>query len=139
MRRLGQVELKVRRKVLTKSIRATLKSVVKPAVDAEVPQDSGALKRAIKIRAQKGRKRGSVALELRIGKEGNFRGKEFYGAFQEFGWKAGPRRFGNARVQVKGKHFLEQSFKKTKAAARDDVQERIRKGIDEVVQELSNS
>lgn len=92
-----------------------------------VPVRSGKLKRAIKVRAGKSGP-GGVAFLAAYGKK-NFLGDEFYGAFQEFGWKTGKRGSKN-RKQIKGEHFLEYAFEEKKQEALSIMLAAMRDGIE---------
>jgi hypothetical protein len=56
---------------------------------------------------------------IRLGK-GFFRGDEFYGAFQEFGWKAGKRGRFNRR-SIPGKHFMQRAAERKGRQAGDVI------------------
>ena len=49
----------------------------------------------------------------------NYKGDEFYGAFQEFGWRHGPRKLGDKRKKIEGKHFMERAVKEVGPQAID--------------------
>lgn len=142
--KLDALDKKVRRKVVSKAIRAGAK-VIQQRAKANAPVRSGALKKAIVVRGSKyvGRrkkKRGEVAFNAQIG-AGNFKGKTFYGGFQEFGRHVGkrsaalrdyrratgedPRRF------IEGKHFMEQAGKQGASAAVSVIHDTIHQGIAE--------
>lgn len=64
-RRLRTLEPRVQKKVLRRAMRSGMK-VVAEAVKAEAPVDTGTMKGAVKVRAVKRRRRGSIELEVRI-------------------------------------------------------------------------
>lgn len=74
---------------LRKGIRAGQK-IITATAKGMAPRKTGALSAAIKTRAIK-RSRNYVGLKTTVG-ESWFQGEQFYGAFQEFGWKSGNRR-----------------------------------------------
>ncbi len=112
---LADVEI---RKILRKAMRAGAK-VILPAARANAPVGaSGAVRRGIRVRAAK-RSRRYIGITVTLGK-GFFQGDEFYGAFQEFGWKTGKRKSSNRR-QVPGKHFLQRAAEQKGKAAGDVV------------------
>jgi HK97 gp10 family phage protein len=116
-RALKGLEPKVRRKVISRAIRTALK-VVKAAVEAAAPVgESGNLRRSVVVRAVKGRKRGVIALEVRIG-EGNFKGKTYYAAFIEFGTK-----------DIPAHGFMRKAFDETKDQARIIAMNEILAGV----------
>lgn len=97
MRQLKKLPVKIRRKVLRKASREAMKPVLKAARN-NAPKQSGALKKAIKLRALKRNRRGLVGVKVAVGKDW-FQGDQFYGAFQEFGYKG-----------IEGKHFVENAY-----------------------------
>ena len=84
------------KKAIRKATRPALK-VVQAEAKALAPRATGALARAIRVRALP-RSRRRVGARVTIG-AGEFTGETFYGGFQEWGWKAGGR-------QIAGKRFL---------------------------------
>lgn len=86
--------------------------LIADAAKALAPRKTGKLAAAIKVRA--GRKsNNSVAYLASVGKGWNT-GTTFYGAFQEFGWKSGPRTSHaknaaahDTRRQNPGEHFMQ--------------------------------
>jgi HK97 gp10 family phage protein len=90
-RKLARLEPAIQRKVLRQSIRAALKPIA-AAVKARIDSITGALKKAVKVRAIKSKRRGSIGLEVRISGEDANKGKPiiseagwFSPAFPEFG------------------------------------------------------
>lgn len=79
------------------------------------PAKSGKLRKSIRIKAIRSRKR--IGARVTIGGGGSeYSGKQFYGAFQEFGWKTGSRKNKDPdnknkkeRRQVEPKHYLEKA------------------------------
>ena len=111
---LANTEMK---KIIRKALRSGAK-VILPVARANAPVGAtGNLRKSIKIRAAK-RSRRYVALNVTLGKR-FFVGDEFYGAFQEFGWKTGKRGSVKRRA-VAGKHFLQRAAD-TKGKAAGDV------------------
>lgn len=90
MRKLKGMVPAARKKVLSKAARTAMKPVLATA-KSNAPKQSGALRKAIKLRAKKKNRRGVVGVSVAVGAKW-FVGDEFYGAFQEFGWKSGPRK-----------------------------------------------
>jgi HK97 gp10 family phage protein len=103
--------------LVRQAIRKGLKPVL-AAVKAGAPRKSGALARAIKIRALAKRKRGVIALEIRVG-DGDFKGTTFYGGFQELGTS-----------KMKGRHFMAEAFDGTKEEAAATIMDLVAKGIE---------
>lgn len=90
-RKLARLEPAVQKKILRQSIREALKPVA-AGVKAMIHSITGALKKAVKVRALKSRKRGQIGLEVRISAEDAGKGKQatweeatFSPAFTEFG------------------------------------------------------
>ncbi len=115
-RAFKQLEPKLARKVIRQSIRAALKPVASE-VKADSPVATGLLRSAIKVRAGK-RARNSISLVVIIG-EGDFKGETFYGAFQEYGTSRQP-----------GKHYMRRAFDTKAEAARAQIEELIKAGIE---------
>jgi HK97 gp10 family phage protein len=85
--------------------------VIQPMAVQLAPKRTGALKAAIKVQAPKRRiASNAISTLVRAGK-GDFVGKTFYAAFQEYGWKVGARKLGDARRQVEGQHYMERAAK----------------------------
>lgn len=94
---------------IRKGTRAGQKLIARVAV-RRAPRRTGAMARAIKVRAMKRRRHrfGNVVV---IG-EKTFVGDAFYGGFQEFGWHIGKRRTStgaSGRRFVEGEHFMERA------------------------------
>jgi HK97 gp10 family phage protein len=123
-----------------KAIRAAFRAgakVVTTEARKLAPKKRGTLKKAIRTRAGK-RSRRYIAIISLIG-EGFFKGKAFYGGFQEFGWKAGKRPSkrvtntpGDTRKQIPGKHFMERAAKSKERAAVNRVLLQLRRELDKI-------
>ena len=96
-----------------------------------VPEKTGALRNAIKVRRGKRTNRGSFSVLCVVGRR-YFVGDEFYGAFQEFGWKHGGRkgRKSSNRTNIPGEHFMEYAFDAVAPAAIQVVTNAIKAGIE---------
>ncbi len=86
------------RKAARPALRPTLASAKQNA-----PEETGALVGSLKIRALK-RSRTRVGAQVQTA-DGAFKGKTFYGGFQEWGWKTG-KRGAKRRRQVLGFRFM---------------------------------
>ena len=95
----GEKELSEKLRSLTKSefksaVQTGAKKSMAPiqkTARAIAPKNTGKLKRAIRVRVLK-RSRVRVGARVTVGIHDNmFKGKTFYAAFQEYGWKAGKR------------------------------------------------
>lgn len=135
--KLDALDKKLRRKVVTKALRAGAK-VIQQRAKANAPRRSGLMASKIKVRASKyignrRKKRGEIAINAQIGK-GDFKGDTFYGAFQEFGWKSGKRVTKGQtdnRKQIQGKHFMERAGKQGESEAISVIDSTVRQGIEE--------
>ena len=116
------------RKVIRQASRVAIKPV-RSAAKSQAPHDSGALRRAIRIRAIK-RSRSKVGTRITIG-EKDFTGSTFYGGFQEWGWKTGKRGSQN-RTHIEGKRFLKQAADSKRAMAIAIYRREIAKRITEL-------
>lgn len=101
--RLARVDAK---RVLRKATREASK-VILPMARKLAPKRTGALRKAIRVRATK-RSRVYIGARVVVGKEW-FTGEQFYGGFQEWGWRTG-KRGASKRRPVPGKHFLQQAY-----------------------------
>lgn len=109
------------KRVASKVVRQAIRKALKPMqaeVKARSPRGAtGMLAKAPRLRARKKVKRGVIALNVQIG-EGNFKGKTFYGGFQNFGTK-----------RIKAKGYIEAAFKATEKGAAKSVQDEVGAGI----------
>lgn len=60
----------------------------------------------------------------------DFTGPAFYGSFVLYGHKAGSRKLGDSRKEVKGRNFIKQAFDQTKEEAVNKTIEEIGRRID---------
>lgn len=99
-----------------------------------VPERTGATKRAMRVRA--GRSKSGFTYYSAVGKRW-FQGDEFYGAFQEFGWKHGGRlgRKNPKKKVIPGEHYMEYAFQSIKNQALKTMLDEIRNGL---IRELGN-
>ena len=117
LRKLNGLEPKVRRMALRRGMRAGAK-IIRNEVVRRAPKRTGDLRRNVKVRAGK-RSRKGWTIEIRLSKEGNYRGKTFYGAFGEFGTKVRRRKNGQITGRVRALHFMESAFDARAPQARD--------------------
>jgi HK97 gp10 family phage protein len=110
------------KKAIRQASRKALRPV-KAAVKRETPKQSGKLRRSFRIRTMK-RSRLRVGARLTTSAADSlFQGKQYYGAFQEFGWKAG-RRVTNADLGAsrrKRRTTSQQQLAKNLNASRREV------------------
>lgn len=82
-RKFKLLDARVGKKVVRQAMRQALKPVL-AAARANAPEESGVLRRSIKIRAVKRRKKGVIGLEIRTDAK-TMGGDAFYAAFIELG------------------------------------------------------
>jgi hypothetical protein len=97
-RMLRQLSATQGKYVIRKAARTAIKVVV-PAAKRYAPVESGLMRRAIRVRALE-RSRTRVGARITIGNQ-NFKGKAFYGGFQEWGWKTGTRKGSKTRETIR--------------------------------------
>ena len=130
-RRFQTLPRRVQRKVLRSATRKAAKPVLETAKTLVRMGETRKLKRSLKIRAMKRSRRrpDTVGVRVMTGKE-FFQGETFYGAFQEFGWKAGKRGRPNRR-QIEGEHYLEGAYDRQKNHSRDILIREIGRGVEQ--------
>ena len=99
------------KKIVRKATRLAAREIILPQARNNAPVRSGALKRAIKVKAIT-RSRSAVGVRVTIG-ENDFQGDQFYGSFQELGWRSGKRSTDVMRTQKN----LRKTIKNTEARA----------------------
>ena len=123
--KLKSLEPKVAKKVIRRAGRQALKQAVLPEAKALAPVGTGQLKKAIKVRSG-GRSRKAILMDVQVG-QGTFKGDQFYGGFQEWGWQAGP-------TKVEGKHYMKQAYEKRGDKARQMALDEIWRGITDILE-----
>lgn len=133
-RALKGLEPRLARKLLKSGMRTALKPLlarIKAAAPVGRPyrrkgkeHKPGTLKKALKIRAAKRTRKGTIGINIVMG-EGDFKGESFYGSFQEYGTKKMP-----------GKHFMKNAFESDKERVRTDAIDEILRLVDEAVAEV---
>jgi hypothetical protein len=118
-RRLKTLEPRVQKKVIRQAMRAGLK-ILQAATEAEAPVLTGATKEAVVVRAVKGRRRGSIELEVRIAADDELKKTSANGKTY----------FYPAIVQYMYDPFITRAFDSTGEAARQVTIARIREGIE---------
>jgi HK97 gp10 family phage protein len=108
--------------VANKVVRQAVRKAVKPIaakVKELTPRDTGRLAKATKVRARKGRKRGTIAIDVVQEQAGNsFKDAVFHGGFVNYGTK-----------KMTGRHYFERAFDETKDRAASDVESEVAAGI----------
>lgn len=130
--------MKVQKQVLRPALRSAAK-IVHAAAKNNAPVKTGALRRSLKVRAGKRTRKNLVRAVVQTGASDNlFKGKTYYGAFQEFGWKSG-KRGSSSRRQISGKHYIQAAYDSTAATAKEQALEEIKKGIEFAAWEIRNN
>lgn len=120
LRELGGPKQKA---AIRKASRAALKPVA-AAAKANAPKRSGRLRKSIKVKAIK-RSRSRVGSRVTTSKTDNqFKGRQFYSGFQEYGWRVG-KRATNADLGVK-KRKRRTSVQSEYVAAKNAARRRIK-------------
>jgi Bacteriophage HK97-gp10, putative tail-component len=119
-RRLHTLLPRIQKKVVRQGIRAGLK-VIAAEVRATAPVDTGEMKAHVKVRAVKGRKRGSISLECRIGGSAKLK---------RTSPKTGKTVFYPAIVEYLKKKFMKRVFDSKGRQARQVMIDNIRSGIE---------
>ena len=126
LRKLRTLPKKVQGKIIRPALRAAAK-IGQTEARRLAPIKGGLLRKNIRVRAAK-RKRGRIGVVFQnIG--GDYKGETYYAAFQEFGYRIGPRKLGTARTEVPGKHFMEQAGKNKEKAMVQTVQMMMEAGV----------
>lgn len=121
-----QLPINLERKVYRQSMRKALKPVhdraKKLAPVLQKPKKGrikGGMRKAIKLRSGK-KSRRTIRLNIQLGSQGFYAGQNFYGAFQEFGWKwkANRRQKSEKRPVIPGKRFMRKAYVETQGKSR---------------------
>lgn len=107
-RNLKEFATNAQRRIVKKATRESLRPVLADA-KANAPKASGLLRKNIKLRAIK-RSRVRIGNQVTVG----FQFHEFYGGFQEWGWRVGKR----TAEQVRAQQFLKRAATKAKKLGR---------------------
>jgi HK97 gp10 family phage protein len=116
------------RRIASRTIRQSIRTAlgpVKARVEQLAPKRTGRLAKKVKIRARANRRRGTIALEVRIG-AGDFRGTTYYAAFVEYGTE-----------RQEPQQYMARAFDQTQEEARATCIRLIREGVDREVKALS--
>lgn len=140
----GELSNRLALKYLKKAVKAGA-LVMYPKSFSSVPTRSGALLGALGVRESKTRKK-AVAAAFSVGTFGDgggmFKGDQFYGGFQEYGWTPGARktRLGakhkNAGGKVPGKHFIRDALQATASSALYVMQNALARGLESACNDI---
>lgn len=125
-RELKKLERKAATKISRKALRDGAKVILKETKSA-APKRSGLLQRSLKVKAGK-RKKDTVRFRVQTA-GGDYKGEAFYGAFVEYGHKAGSRKLGAKRRDVKPNPYMGPAFEKSKEKAARVIVESIKHGL----------
>ena len=128
--KLERLDRKDSRRAISRATRAAAKRI-QPVAKRLAPKRTGALRRAIRVRAADKKLKRALRLPARkyigavcrIGK-GFFKGETFYGGFVEWGWKTR-----GGRV-IPGKLFMQRAAEKEGLAAANEATEIVRQEIE---------
>lgn len=146
---LERLPVAIENKVLKFALKEAAKPILKSA-RANAPKDTGALKKAIKIRTMK-RKKGRVGFTVGPFARDIPGGKAFYGYFQEKGWVTGKRTADDRRSQkagkerqpkqgqrrIPGKFYLRRAFDANKSITQQQMHDLIVKGIEREAERMA--
>jgi HK97 gp10 family phage protein len=128
--KLNELTSKQAKEAIRKAARPALQGTL-AAARSLAPKRTGRMAKNIKIRAIK-RSRSRVGMRVTLSKEGDYTGKAFYGAFNNYGWKTGSRRRPASkrkpeeRRQIEGTRFLNKAAEQTRNSAIKIYREGIR-------------
>ena len=95
---MSEFEPKVQKDALKKALREGAKVILR-GVLLRVPEDTGTLKKEIKVRAFKRSRKYRVGFTVGTA-AGDFKGKAFYSAFQEYGWLPSGNKKANGGIKA---------------------------------------
>lgn len=141
-RRLMALPRNLRKRALQQAARNAMKPVLAAARSNAPKGETGNLRKAVKSKVLRRNRKGLVGQVVSISDKW-FQGDQFYGAFQEFGWKTGKRQSKNPeyeanRRQIPGKHFVEQAYKTQGETALRLFMSEVPKAIDRVIASEAN-
>ena len=133
-RRLKKFTLKLQKKIFRKVVRKAAEPVLATA-RANVPVDSGDLKKSLKVRAMKRSRRNKNRVGVQVGTgEKFFLGDQFYAGFIELGWHTGKRR-SLKRTKVEPKPFLRPAHDQNKSTVRAIFQTDMKAQVEQAAKE----
>jgi HK97 gp10 family phage protein len=115
-RKLKKLEPALGKKIIRKAFRAALKPV-RDAVRANLPSETGTLRKAVKVMSGRSRK-GRITMRVVIGAAA-FKGGRFYGAFRDLGTR-----------KLAGSDGMKRGFDETKDGAKAAAERLILEGIE---------
>jgi hypothetical protein len=126
LREVSAVLKKMDKPAAVRLVRKAFRRALVPVRDRTkelAPVKTGALAAAVKIMAGR-TNRGLIRQRVVIGRgKGADKNSVFYGSQQELGFRLGPRKLGNKRRKIEGKHFMKQAYDQTGQAASDRAEE----------------
>lgn len=135
-RKLRRLAGKDGKKIIRRAAREAVKPV-QAAAKQNAPDDTGALRKSIRVRSLKGSRHRVGARVTTSAYDNVFKGRTFYAAFIEFGWFPGKRsRKGNSKKRgrpVMGELFMKNAARDKRRVARSVFKREIKKGIRNLV------
>ncbi len=123
-RMLKKLPSKQQKAAFRKAARPAIKPVMTEArSNIKKDSDTGKLAKTVKVRALK---RSRSRIGVRVTTRAEDVDGTFYGAFQEYGWKAG-----KAKRQIKGTENITKAAESKRTAVMRDYSERMKKQIEE--------
>lgn len=120
----------VQKKILRQALRPAVK-LVQQAAKQIVPVVSGTARASLKVRAAKRSRRNPNRVTITTGGDAvSFKGEAFYLSFNEFGFRRGSRKLGNARKKVPAKRWLRKAMKSVESQAKSLALQGIAEGIE---------
>lgn len=109
-RMFKRMPLKVQRNVTRRAVRRGA-NIIKAEARRLAPKRTGLMARSIVVKGSRSRSPFVVRMKVTT-RAGLYKGKAYYAAFQEFGWRTGKRRpkSGDRRIarrEIPGRHFME--------------------------------
>ena len=118
----------VANKVVRKALRSGGK-VILGAMKAKCPVETGALLKALKVRAGR-RRRNSYTIVVGASSK-DFTGKQFYASFVEMGHLQGSRKLGSNRKMIPAKPFMRPAYEQSKDTATTQTLDELKSGIEQ--------
>lgn len=130
-KQMEELTPKVNNKIMGDALRAGAKIVRQQAI-ANAPLSDGLLKASIKVRTAPARRKNKTYVYVQT-KEGDFKGKEFYGAFVEYGTGERFHKSGKSVGRIVANPFFENAFEMRKGEAERVIVDTLTAGIMEAM------
>jgi HK97 gp10 family phage protein len=138
MRDLASLPWQLQKKILRPALRAGV-HIVAQAVKFFAPRRSGLTVSAVKVRAVRRNRRGTIGVNVILG-AGDYRGDTFYASFLEYGHFLGKRTnstvkklwhllTGRSRRWIEPRPFIRPAFDMSEPHATEEIESRIWEGV----------